>query len=107
MWDGRRHRRTDVLCRIWRKYFSIYNTSREIDYDDEGVHQIEHPNWERKGIYHFKDEQEAIEKINKIYVEMAAGEARPVTEFFTVDEGLSFKDFNDYVNSLDEYNLKK
>ena len=76
-------------------------------YDDEGVHQIEHPNWERKGIYHFKDEQEAIEKINKIYVEMAAGEARPVTEFFTVDEGLSFKDFNDYVNSLDEYNLKK
>lgn len=71
-------------------------------FDDEGVHQIEHPNWERKGIYHFKSEKEAIKKINKIYVDMVDGISRPVTEFFTVEPGLSFKEFNDYINSLDD-----
>ena len=71
-------------------------------YDSFGVHQIEHPNGERKGIYHFKDEEEAIRKINIIYVDMVDGISRPVTEFFTVEPGLSFKEFNDYINSLDD-----
>lgn len=70
-------------------------------YDENGVHQIEHPNGERKGIYHFNSEKEAIEKINKIYIEMAGGIVRPVTEFSQVQEGLTFKEFNDYINSLD------
>ena len=52
------------------------------------------------------DEEEAIKKINKIYIEMANGKARPVTEYPTVPEGLTFKEFNDYVNSLDEYKIK-
>ena len=76
-------------------------------YDDAGVHQIEHPNWERVGIYHFKTEDEAIKKINKIYVEMANGVNRPVTEFFDVEPGLSFKEFNGYINSLDDIKGEK
>lgn len=72
-------------------------------YDDKGVHQIEHPNGDRKGIYDFKDEKTAIEEINKIYVEMSGGIPRPVTEYDIVEPGLTFKEFNDYINSLNEY----
>lgn len=70
-------------------------------YNETGVHQIEHPNGERKGIYDFTDENNAIEEINKIYIEMSGGVSRPVTEYFDVKPGLSFKEFNDYINSLD------
>lgn len=66
------------------------------------VYQIEHPNWERIGIYEFASEEEAIKTINDYYVKMAEGKARPVTEFFVVEPGLSFKEFNEYINSLDE-----
>lgn len=75
-------------------------------YDDLGVHQIEHPNGDRKGIYHFVDEDEAIKEINKIYIEMSGGISRPVTEFFEVEPGLTFKEFNDYINSLDNIHIK-
>ena len=70
-------------------------------YLDGKVHQIEHPNFEKRGIYHFDDEKTAIEKINKIYIEMSGGKPRPVTEFFDVKPGLTFKEFNNYINSLD------
>lgn len=70
-------------------------------YFNDKVYQIEHPNWERVGIYEYDSEEEAIRKINKYYVEMSGGYARPVTEFFDVEAGLSFKQFNCYINSLD------
>lgn len=70
-------------------------------YLNDKVYQIEHPNWERVGIYEYDSEEEAIRKINKYYVEMSGGYARPVTEFFDVEAGLSFKQFNCYINSLD------
>ena len=66
------------------------------------VYQIEHPNWERVGIYEYNSEQEAIEKINKIYIEMSGGHTRPVTQFYDVQPNLSFKDFNCYINNIDE-----
>ena len=75
-------------------------------YIDDKVFQIEHPNWERIGIYEYKDEKDAIEKINKIYIEMSGGFARPVTEFFEVEPNLSFKEFNMYINSLDKEKRK-
>ena len=64
---------------------------------------IEHPNEDRKGIYDFKDEATAIEEINKIYVKMSGGIPRPVTEYYNVESGLSFREFNDYINGLDDY----
>ena len=71
-------------------------------YIDDKVFQIEHPNWERIGIYCFNNEEEAINSINEYYIKMSGGYVRPVTEFYDVEPYLSFKQFNNYINSLDE-----
>lgn len=70
-------------------------------YLNDKVYQIEHPNWEKIGIYEYADEKSAIESINDYYVNLSGGIARPVTEFFEVIPNLSFKDFNRYINGLD------
>jgi len=70
-------------------------------YLNNKVYQIEHPNWERIGIYEYENEVTAINKINEYYIEMAGGQARPVTEFFEVQPNLTFKQFNGYINGLD------
>lgn len=71
-------------------------------YLNDKVYQIEHPNFEKVGIYEFNDEQEAIDKINDYYVKLANGKSRPVTQFYDVIPNISFKDFNIYINELDE-----
>ena len=73
-------------------------------YLDGKVYQIEHPNWEKVGIYEFDDEEKALREINDYYVKMVDGKSRPITEFFEVVPNISFKDFNDYINNLDEQN---
>lgn len=70
-------------------------------YLNNKVYQIEHPNWERIGIYEFENEEDAINKINEYYINMAGGHARPITEFYEVYPNLTFKEFNIYINSLD------
>lgn len=70
-------------------------------YQDDKVYQIEHPNWEKVGIYDFENEEKAIKEINNYYEKMANGISRPVTEFFEVEPGLSFQQFNAYINGLD------
>lgn len=71
-------------------------------YDSNKVYHIEHPNRYRIGIYEYDNELEALEKINKYFVELSGGISRPVTEFYEVKEKLSFKEFNAYINSLKE-----
>ena len=71
-------------------------------YMNNKVYQLEHPNWEKIGIYEYNTEEEAINKINSYYVKLAEGKSRPVTEFKEVPIGYTFKEFNDYINSLDE-----
>lgn len=71
------------------------------------VYQIEHPNWERIGIYEYESEEIAISSINEYYINMSGGYARPVTQFYEVEANLSFKDFNNYINSLDIEQTKK
>ena len=71
-------------------------------YLNNKVYQIEHPNWERIGIYEFDSEENAIEEINNYYVKKSGGVPRPITEFYEVEPGLSFKEFNEYINSLDK-----
>lgn len=71
-------------------------------YLNDKVYQIEHPNWERIGIYEFDSEENAIEEINNYYVKKSGGIPRPITEFYEVEPGLSFKEFNEYINSLDK-----
>lgn len=70
-------------------------------YLNNKVYQIEHPNWERIGIYEFDNEETAIESINEYYINLSGGYARPVTEFSEVQPNLTFKQFNNYINSLD------
>lgn len=65
------------------------------------VYQLEHPDQDNKGIYEYNSEMEAIEKTNMRYREMAGWQERPVTEFFDVMPGLSFKSFNNQINYLD------
>lgn len=71
-------------------------------YLNDKVYQIEHPNFERIGIYEFNSESEALKEINDYYIELVDGKSRPITEFFEVKPNLSFKEFNNYINSLDE-----
>lgn len=54
-------------------------------YLNNKVYQIEHPNWERIGIYEFKNEEEAIDSINNYYINLSGGKSRPVTEFFEIN----------------------
>jgi len=75
-------------------------------YIGDKVFQIEHPNWERVGIYEYESEEDAISKINQIYIEMAEGKARPVTEYSEVPVGISFKELNCYINDLDKKIVK-
>lgn len=76
-------------------------------YLNDKVYQIEHPNWERIGIYEYESEEDAMDKINEYYIEMAGGHARPITEFFEVEPNLTFKEFNGYINNLDKDNLRR
>lgn len=84
-------------------------------YINDSVYQIEHPNFERKGFYEYESESAAIYKITKIYEDMMREEyenknlpeplegfKRKVTEFYEVMPGLSYKEFNLYINSLDK-----
>lgn len=71
-------------------------------YLNDKVYQIEHPNFEKAGIYEFKNEDTAIKEINDYYIKMSEGKSRPVTEFYEVEPHLSFKEFNNYINELDE-----
>ena len=70
-------------------------------YKNNKVYQIEHPNFEKIGIYEFNSEKEAIDTIVTYYINLSGGKDRPTTEFFDVPIGLSFKEFNNYINSLD------
>ena len=73
-------------------------------YLDNKVYHIEHPNFEKIGIYEYDSEEIAINKINEYYVNMSGGIPRPITEFYEVKPNLSFKEFNNYINSLDKEN---
>ena len=75
-------------------------------YMNNKVYHLEHPNWKNIGIHEYDSEYDAINKINNYYIEMSNGRARPVTEFYEVTPGLSFKEFNLYINSLDHKKRK-
>ncbi len=66
------------------------------------VYQLEHPNPEKVGIYEFDTLEQALKKINDYYEKKENGKSRPVTEFTEVIPGLSFKEFNIYINNLDK-----
>ncbi len=69
-------------------------------YIDNKVYHIEHPNWYRIGIYEYESEEEALTNINDYYVKLSGGIPRPITEFYKIEDNLSFKEFNNYINNL-------
>lgn len=86
---------------------------------DDKVFQIEHPNYQRVGIHEYTSEEDAIKKIVDIYETMmkeeykeknlsvpASGFRRITTSFEEVPVGISYKDFNVYINSLDKVKQK-
>lgn len=73
--------------------------------ENNKIYHMEHPNFTRVGIYKYNSKEEAIESINKFYTILSGGISRPVTEFYNVEPNLSFKEFNLYINSLDEKKL--
>lgn len=88
-------------------------------YIDDEVFQLEHPDFNRVGIYKYESENDAIGKIVNIYENMMkeeyksknkpapeGGFKRTTTEFFDVKPGLTYKEFNLYVNGLDDKKIK-
>lgn len=69
-------------------------------YVNDKVYHIEHPNWYKKGIYEYKNEDKVLKTINEYYVKLSNGISRPITEFYDVKPNMSFKEFNCYINSL-------
>ena len=60
---------------------------------------MEHPNFEKKGIYEYNSEEEAIKKIVDYYIKLRGGKDSPTKEFFDVPVGISFKEFNKYIKN--------
>ena len=69
-------------------------------YENNKVYHIEHPNFYRKGIYEYNSEEEAIKSIVDYYIELRGGKDSPTKDFFDVPEGISFKEFNKYINHV-------
>lgn len=69
-------------------------------YENGKVYHMEHPNLERKGIYEYNSESEAIKAIVDYYIELRGGKESPTKEFFEIPVGISFKEFNKYINHV-------
>lgn len=93
-------------CRIWEP--DDYNNLEEEEhmhcfllyYSNGKVYHLEHPNFTRTGIYEYDTEEEAINSIVQYYIELRGGKDSPTKEFFDVPVGLSFQEFNAYINNL-------
>ena len=69
-------------------------------YENNKVYHMEHPNIEKKGIYEYNSEEEAIKTIVDYYIKLRGGKESPTKEFFNVPVGISFKEFNKYINHV-------
>jgi hypothetical protein len=73
-------------------------------YDCDGkVFHIEHPNFYRIGIFEYESESAAVQAIEQYYIELRGGRQSPTAEFYAAVPGLSFRQFNAYINSLDRH----
>lgn len=68
------------------------------------VYHFEHSNPLIPGIYAYDKEEEALENITAYYQNRDNGKTRKLSEFHEVPEGLSFQEFNEYLDGL---NIRK
>lgn len=69
-------------------------------FENGKVYHMEHPNFERKGIYEYNSEKDAINSIVDYYIKLRGGKDSPTKEFFDVKPDISFQEFNKYINHL-------
>ena len=69
-------------------------------YENNKVYHMEHPNIEKKGIYEYNSEDEAINTIVNYYIKLRGGKDSPTKEFYEVPVGISFREFNKYINHV-------
>ena len=71
-------------------------------YLNDKVYNLEYPNPIRRGIHEFNNEEEAMNDIINFYKqEDNTDKPRIITEFYDIESGWSFIDFNNYINDLD------
>lgn len=70
-------------------------------YINNKVYHIEHPNSYKIGIHEYQSEEDAVNEIKEYYNKLSNGVFRPITEFYNVETNLTFKEFNNYINGLD------
>lgn len=69
-------------------------------YENGKVYHMEHPNFEKKGIYEYNSENIAIKEIVEYYIKLRGGKDSPTKEFYKIPVGISFKEFNKYINHV-------
>ena len=69
-------------------------------YENGKVYHMEHPNYFNKGIFEYNSEEEAINAIVDYYIKLRGGKESPTKEFFDIPVGISFKEFNKYINHV-------
>lgn len=82
--------------------------------------QLEHPDPERKGIHEFASKKAALDFLVKHYEDMTLNEykqkgiiikrqnvRRTTTKYDYVPKGLTYKEFNLYINNLNENDVKR
>lgn len=58
------------------------------------------------GIFEFNSYEEAISSISKRFIFVSDGRWNTITEFFDVPYGMTFREFNSYMNDLDRNKIK-
>lgn len=71
-------------------------------FQDGKVFHIEHPNHYNVGIFEYETIDKAIEEIQNYFKNLSGGVNRPLAEFYHVEEGKTFQEFNNYINSLNQ-----
>lgn len=69
-------------------------------YKNNKVYHLEHASYKNKGIFEYESEETALKSIVNHYIELRGGKESPTTEFYDVQEHISFQEFNAYINSL-------
>ena len=79
-------------------------------YENNKVYHMEHPNFERKGIYEYNGGLCIFMNQNQLncifdlgsdyYIKLRGGKDSPTKEFYEIPVGVSFKEFNKYINHV-------
>ena len=69
-------------------------------FENGKVYHMEHPNFNNKGIFEYNTEEEAVNSIVDYYIKLRGGKDSPTKEFYEVPVGITFKEFNKYINHV-------